>query len=268
VVHHYNYYVFKGSTEIKLQHHASTFGSESLLGTKARDKALKVARDEGLVVITGRLGSGKSHLALDVLANLSDVENDVIPLAMHALSDIRLLETTSLHVVVLLDDVFGYPTLDKAVVNEMIYLMPVLLEFVEQKRITLILTVEDVALKTLRTSKFEELHAVLTNTKHLVDLDSANVKLNETDRKRLLQFYQHDISVQDMDATLQNIDQSSKVSTDIGFPITCALMVVLGRDASVLQHPVNALIEHMKAYRDDDFPCFTLLVLVLVMDER
>ncbi|XP_052242446.1 uncharacterized protein LOC127852530 [Dreissena polymorpha] len=103
-------------TRQKVQHDRSQTSNKSL--QRQCEVAAAFLKQRKILLITGKVGGGRTRIATELQLALTTVKDDVLPLHFKVPSDLNLLLNNSINAVVVIPDCFGTGKLDTAKVSE------------------------------------------------------------------------------------------------------------------------------------------------------
>ncbi|XP_052807635.1 uncharacterized protein LOC128236664 [Mya arenaria] len=252
--------------KLHLHHVCHSSAEKDDNGSRALRSAVQIAKAHNIVMLSGKPGSGKTHIALDLLTTLTDPDHDTVPLIFENLQYIKLLQDTSVHAVVLVDDCFGTGKLNKIRVNQFKDILKSTTEMINKKRITLVLTSENDILEVLRDDSNRNIQSFIQSDKYRVDFDSNEYKLTDKEKMDLLYLYMPNIKHQSVDIA----QQLNGHQCQIGFPLMCSLSQCAKMEnlSNFFADPFQYIVEKINTLKEDNFSSYVLLVLILIMDRH
>ena len=228
--------------------------------TEAFTTALKHLETFQPVLITGVLGSGKTHLALDLLATLLDGTDEYDPLILHSPCDLDLLENTPSPAAVLIDDFLGSTGVCQRYLNVLTKYTSLMQRLANRKRLLLIFTVENERLEHLTT---EELSFLTDMPSEIVNLSSNEYILSTKTQKKVLHSwcsrFKQPISDEVVNETIRHMEQPD----DIGFPALCQLLST-SEFPAIVEDPQDAIDSFITQLESQSPHWYALLTLTAV----
>lgn len=217
------------------------------------------------VHITGKIGSGKSHTALDVIESFLEDHKDYKPLILDTPIDLTVLEDTAVCAIVLADDLFGRGGMSSdTIAKGWQHVMKFIVPLIERKRIYFVVTSETRVDVNLDHTQVHAVHHFLDENNE-VCLENIDIALRDSEQNNMLTLYSRHFCrplfahPKEIEEFQQSHDQT------IGFPLLCNL-IGIGRSTELFADPCNELYTFISELHEHHFPSFVILVLVLVTE--
>jgi ankyrin repeat protein len=229
--------------------------------SRAFDAAMQVVQAHKTVLLTGKLGSGKTHTALNIMNNLIDAHPNFHPVIACSPYDITVLENSSTDVVVLLDDCLGLNNNHVGGWRRTEKLTKALLE---RKQAFFILTAEncvfDCAMDVENGPGIPFIRGITR-----IDLESDAFRLTAKEQVSLIpNISQNKQKLYSIKDSLYDIC-SEFDNQFVGFPIVCSFMG--SRDIETLfKDPFKNISELISEIRENNFAAYTGLLLMLLLE--
>lgn len=225
----------------------------------AYSAALKQLETSQPVLISGIAGSGKTHLALDLMVTLLDGADEYDPLILENPNDLRLLHNTPSPAIVLVDQYLG----DLGVCRKYLHVFrkhkTMLNRLIKRRRLLVILTAEHsrvAALSACDMSLLKELQC------HLIDLSSEDYAVESHEEHRMLLSWHKRFKKQLFQKDLEKLSRALNRTDDVGFPAFCQLS---GLEDCLLfnKESLNVLNDYFTQLEQQFNHCYILLVLLV-----
>lgn len=232
---------------------------ESFMKTRAFDKSLDCLTMNGVLVIIGNAGDGKTTLAINILDRLKQQGYIVL-----VFSDPKLLEESidpDRQIVYFVDDAFGTPTLNKRLVEIWTRLHDKIDSLVSKRKMSLVLTSRKIVL--LKGKHI--LSGCHRYADALVDITDNNMCLTEVERRMLVAKHCQGHGL--FPTVLMNKLQGYTP----GFPLLCRLYATNERLRKIeyfFEKPLLILQKDISGLLDHDIAAFCAMVLIVLYDGK
>lgn len=207
--------------------------------------ALDALVDSRAVLIHGPLGSGKSHVALDLMSTLMAENPDYDAVILPSPRDLRVLQNSPTPLVLLIDDCYGQGGSSRQYCNTFNKWIHMLTSMIEKKKIYIILTTSPEHMKELTeadTALLERLGTIQ------VDLCLESNAMNNQDKCKMLSSWfavyskTSNSNKKYLSELIEKYDGlvEEGTNTEIGFPGLCQLTGVVNA-SHLFENTVGAL---------------------------
>ncbi|XP_045198124.2 uncharacterized protein LOC123552484 [Mercenaria mercenaria] len=233
--------------------------------TRAFHAAMQIVQVHRTVLLTGKIGSGKTHTALSIMHSLIDTYPNFNPVIARSPYDLYVLENSSKEVVVLLDDCLGFRGSQGSHVGGWRWIEKLTKTLIERKQVYFILTADN--------SVFE--HAMdVENGPGIpfirgisrIDLESDAFSLTTKEQVSLLSIIcKNQQKIQNMKDSL--FDLCSKFDNqNVGFPVVCSF--IGHTDTELLfDDPFRYLLDMIADTRENNIASYMFLLLILLLED-
>ncbi|WAR08043.1 ANK1-like protein [Mya arenaria] len=249
-----------------LQRHGSTTSLYRMPKyTNAFKSSLEDIDESRAILICGAPGSGKTHLAYDLMQALLADNPDYDPIILPSTLELSVLRNAPSPVILLVDDCFGTCGSNRKYCNEIKKQLMILTTALEKRNIFIILTTNSHRLVDLQESEM----LFVTELKcKMMDLSSNDNLLSSQEKQKMLtswsNMYCLDLAFNSQDIRKlvecysANIDEE-----EIGFPALCQL-VGIGVPNFMFENPFGALdyyLTNLKERQPHTFACIVHVIL-------
>lgn len=220
-----------------------------------------------MVLISGKLGSGMSHTAFDILQALIETHEFHEALIINSPYDLNILESASNEVIVVADDCLGTAGQHAYHLRGWRRMAKLVDTLKENKQIYLIFTVENHILETATGDDTDIfLDSVLRDCSR-VDLECNTFRSTTKERIGM-----HTIICKhhlEMETNFDDIAKRCEVFDDsfVGFPGVCSLSKI-GQLDRLFANPLGRLSSYICDTREQRFSAYMLLALIVVLDDK
>ncbi|XP_071159902.1 uncharacterized protein [Mytilus edulis] len=227
--------------------------------TRAFEKTMERLLMNGIVIIIGNAGDGKTTLAVNVLNSLQ--KKGYTPLVF---SDPNFLEQAidpSRQIVYFVDDAFGTPTLNKRFIEIWSRLYDKIDSIVSKQKMSLILT----SRKMVAQQAKNMLRSCERYFNSLLDITDESLCMNNVEKRMLVARHCQGHGLFPM----QLVKDMSGYTP--GFPLICKLYAKnhrLRNNANFFENPLSVLQKDISELLDYDIHSFCIMVLIVLHDGR
>lgn len=223
--------------------------------SEAFASALKLLETTQTVIITGTLGSGKTHLAYDLIVALLDGTDEFDPFIVTSPCDIELLDHTPSPAVVLIDDCFGVCGKYDNVYRKHIKTVERLLH---RKRLFLIFTSDTDRIHNISEPAHEFLSRLHCKE---IDLDSNEFQITDNEESKILSSWIELNKRQSHSKKWLRQHTRTKQLDDIGYPVLCQLTGI-GDFPKLAEQPLVEIDKFLTHLQRESVDAFVLLLLI------
>lgn len=231
---------------------------------RAFEKVYKLLKEKRLAYITGKIGSGKTHTALDVITTFIEEFENFKPLVVSSPLDLDVLENTASYIIVLADDLVRHEDSHKWVLNGWRHVMKYIIPLIERKRLCFIFTSEATNIESL-AEQTDSMHGLLGN-QNLVNLDDEDICFSMTEQNKMLTLYSKHFCKLLYTRPTEIEEHVLAHNGSLGFPLMCNLVGIEGK-AKLFSDPYGALSAFVSEQYEYHFPNFFLFLLVLITEK-
>lgn len=233
--------------------------------SRAYHAAMQIVQNRKSVLLTGKLGSGKSHTALDLMSSLIKTYPNFYPVIARSPYELNILANVSKEVVVLFDDCFGFRGSNGSHIRGWRRIEKLTKTLLERKQAYFILTADNSLYDTAMDIENGPGIPFIRGISR-VDLESDAFRMTTKEQVTLLQaICQNQQKLQTIKDSLY--EQCSQFDNQcIGFPLVCCFVGVT--DTKRLFHdPFLCLSQLIADTRENKFASYMLLLHILLLED-
>ena len=218
--------------------------------TAVFEKVLTKFMEEQYIIITGKLGAGKTHLAMSIVDHMITKNSHLIPVIVHSAADfIKLIDNTEQYIVIV-DDFGGDIYVNDSDISEWKHISNLVSLYLQEKQIYVIFTASKDVTKQLEEDSDECWIKNAFRSEYLIDLDDSENALTEKEKIDLCLKY---AKSKDIQLARNSLSFLKRANTSFGFPVLCKSMTthhvadVFENPKSVLERQINQVSSGAKS---------------------
>lgn len=226
---------------------------------------MQIVQSQRTVLLSGKLGSGKSHTALDIMQCLLETHTHHLPVIVRSPYELNVLENASTEVIVLVDDCLGVLDSDGSNIGGWRRMESLNKTLLERKQIYFILTTDNTVFETAMDVENGPGIPFVRDISR-IDIESDAFRLTTKEQVHLLpQICKNQHKLNAMKDTL--FEQCSQFDNQqIGFPLVCNFIGATETEY-LFQDPFRCLCEFIADLRENNIASYLLLLLILLLDD-